>query len=169
LKYERDARNLAESWEDALHIFLRAICRQFDLEIESGTDFLRQETRTLLSSLRSQPGSQCSPSRNADQTPSANQQLSSESNSLRETERGTKRNAAKMDDEDIGSSEGVNPPIGFSDNGWVRKKPRLTTPVQNDTEYTNENGRGIVVKLQQRLELQEEKIGFLMSENMKVC
>ncbi|KIJ44374.1 hypothetical protein M422DRAFT_252382 [Sphaerobolus stellatus SS14] len=151
LKYEEDTKHLSELWDDALHIFLRAICHQFDLEIESGTDYLRQEVRILFKSLKSQSESQRQPTSVPLDSPSL----------------------PKVDSEDIGDSSGVNPPIGLSDNGWSRKRPRRDSSTQSENEEeaardTNATAKEIIVKLQARLDNQEKRIDALVAQSQKL-
>lgn len=51
MRIEQDTKKLTDAWEEALNIFLRAICEQFDKEVEAGTEFLYQEARVFFNSL----------------------------------------------------------------------------------------------------------------------
>lgn len=143
-KYEDDARCLSELWADVMHIFLRTVCRQFDIELESGTDFLRQETHTLVRSLRKQAESYRQPFNS--------------------------HNGQRLGISTTAKASGASTvnPVGQSDNGWGCKRRRISTLDGDERDYTIKSMNPDVAELQQRLDAQENKINALIFKNESV-
>ncbi|KAF8507345.1 hypothetical protein BU17DRAFT_100606 [Hysterangium stoloniferum] len=165
--FEDDTRRLSELWNDALDIFLRGVCRQFDIELEAGTVFLRHEAKILLesfpkSSAVSRPGRPVP-------IPDNSLRRAAESTSNRVCADGhavvADRSTFNMEDD-----TSVNPPIGSSDNGWGCKRRRVAsddqkyTEAYSETKYSSMSG-DVLGKMQQQLDDQCKQINALMARN----
>ncbi|KAF8514078.1 hypothetical protein JB92DRAFT_176276 [Gautieria morchelliformis] len=162
---DEDTRQLSDLWDDVFKVFLRAVCRQFNSELEASTEFLRKEARKLMDSFPKKPDSSSPnnppPSRTCDSLTvgGSDQRLN------------TAKNTSDTNSTFKGEEEPVNPPIGLSDNGWGRRKRRRVSSesAEDDTECADGaahlNLRDIVAKMQQQLDEQGDRIRSLTEQN----
>ncbi|KAF8582668.1 hypothetical protein K439DRAFT_1618095 [Ramaria rubella] len=172
VKLQEDTKQLSGLWDEVFSVFLRAICRQFDNELEAGTDFLRHEARMLMKSFPKHFGIQ-SLTPNIQENRSHLHHRSQVSGGpdnygVTNTIVDGKKSASKFEDEEFA----VNPPIGSSDNGWGHKRRRISS--SSTEEDTNADGsawlnlKEVIVKMQRQLDNQDDKIKVLTSQNLAV-
>ena len=175
LRLEEDTRHLSELWDDVFSVFLRAVCRQIDNELEASTDFLRQETCMLLKSFPKNPGSLRNSTLDVPDNPPHSQSRTRDSLAAGGSDE--RMIAGKNTSDTRGTckeEEGsVNPPIGLSDNGWGRKRRRvsLERAAEDTTEFDSEaqpNLRDVILRMQQQLDEQGDKIRSLIEQNQAV-
>lgn len=175
-RLEENSRQLSDLWDDIFEVFLRAICRQFDNEMEVGTDFLRQEARTLVKLFPKTTETMHDSTLSAldNPIPSRTWHSSVMSGPDERVNTGGKASHTKSTfKEGDGDGEYVNPPIGLSDNGWGRKRCRVSSDNPgDDTDYIDcaphGNLRDTITRMQQQLDEQGEKIKSLIKQNQAV-
>lgn len=175
-RLDEDTRQLSDLWDSVFNAFLRAICRQFDNELEAGVDFLHQEARTLMKSFPKISGSLLNSTSGAPDDASVSLRTS---NSLvmsrsddRMDSRQTTSNTKSASKEDSASS--FNTPVGrSSDDGWGRKRRRVFSVSTEDSRWfadgaTHPNLRDVIARMQQQLDEQADKIRWLSEQNQSV-
>jgi hypothetical protein len=175
-RLEEDTRQLSELWEDVFNVFLRAICRQFDNELEAGTDFLRQEARTLMKSFPKNSDT----SRLSSTSSAPDSSVSRTSNSAVMGGSGERINPRQITSNTKGASKAeeeprspTNPPVGLSDDGWNRKRRRVFSDGAEDSTWSTDGVdhhslRNIITRMQQQLNEQGDQIILLRQQNQTV-
>ena len=170
--------HLSRLWDGVFNIFLDAICRQIDNELEAGTDYLRQEVNNRVKSFQGSPHDPGS-SPLADSHPLTHAKpptLGSHDEPAPRAVVTTSKDplVTKETVEEAGVVRPVNPPIGLSDNGWGRKRRRLSSDNLDDSglvvDGTSQNDIiHLIEKMQHQLDEQSNKLTNLTTENEAVC
>lgn len=173
LTLENDTKQLSDLWDDVFDIFLRAICRQIDNEVEAGTDFLREEARKLVKLFPKYSDSFQHSTLNAVDNPGLLRPLvMSGSNEGTDTRRNTCDTKGSSEELAV-QEESVNPPIGLSDNGWGRKRRRVSPDgAEDNTEYEDvaphRNLADTITRMQKQLDEQGDNIKSLIEQSQAV-
>jgi hypothetical protein len=174
---------LSKLWDGVFSVFLRAICRQFDSELEAGTDYLHQEARMLMKSFPKNTNQARDRDTNStahpplSRVPSISPILGGPDGHASRANAGKNASSESLVTKGADDEEGlvipVNPPIGLSDNGWGRKRRRVSSGSPEHSEQSAEGMsqagiKDLIVKMQQQLEEQSDKIHILTKENEEV-